>query len=410
MIVIYKNQSIAHEFPALKQTVYGKRLVYLDNAATAQKPQSVLDAMASYYQYDNANVHRGVHQLSQRADAAYEGVRKKVANFIHAQSSDEIIFTPGATHAINLVATSFGQAFVKAGDEIIISAMEHHANIVPWQLLCERTGAVLKVLPITEAGELCIDDLDDMITERTKLVAMVHISNVLGTINPIETVIKIAHAKGVPVLVDAAQSIHHVPIDVQAMDCDFLVFSGHKMYGPTGIGVLYGKKSWLNRMPPYQGGGNMIEEVSFEKSTYHVLPYKFEAGTPNIAGVVGLGATCDFLTRMDMKSVEAHEHEMATLLLKALVAIPGLNIIGRAKRRIALVSFTLDGIHAHDIATILDKEGVAVRAGHHCAMPLMNFYQVSATVRASMGVYNTTEDIEALVKAIYSVKEVFDHG
>lgn len=401
---------IAKAFPALQQTVYGKPLVYFDNAATAQKPQSVLDAMNRYYEDDNANVHRGVHQLSQRADVAYEGARQKVANFIHAKSTDEIIFTQGTTHAINLVASSFGQAFVKAGDEIIISAMEHHANIVPWQLLCQRTGAVLKVLPITPAGELCMDELPALINDRTKLIAIVHISNVLGTINPIEKVIKIAHEKGVPVLVDAAQSVHHVPIDVQTMDCDFLVFSGHKMYGPTGVGVLYGKKSFLNRMPPYQGGGNMIEEVSFATSTYHVLPYKFEAGTPNIAGVIGLGAACDFLTDIGMAAIQAHEREMAPILVNALKRIPGVNIIGEARDRIALVSFTIDGIHPHDIASILDRQGVAVRAGHHCAMPLMEIYQVPATVRASLGVYNTVDEVDVLVKALYSAKEVFDHG
>lgn len=401
---------IAKAFPALQQTVYGKPLVYFDNAATAQKPQYLLDAMNRYYEDDNANVHRGVHQLSQRADAAYEGARQKVANFIHAKSTDEIIFTQGTTHAINLVASSFGQAFVKAGDEIIISAMEHHANIVPWQLLCQRTGAVLKVLPITPAGELCMDELPALINDRTKLIAMVHISNVLGIINPIETIIKMAHEKGVPVLVDAAQSIHHVPIDVQSMDCDFLVFSAHKMYGPTGVGVLYGKKSLLNRMPPYQGGGNMIEEVSFATSTYHVLPYKFEAGTPNIAGVIGLGAACDFLTDIGMAAIEAHEREMAPILVNALKSIPGVNIIGEARDRIALVSFTIDGIHPHDIASILDRQGVAVRAGHHCAMPLMEIYQVPATVRASLGVYNTVDEVDVLVKALYSVKEVFDHG
>lgn len=401
---------IAKAFPALQQTVYGKPLVYFDNAATAQKPQSVLDAMNRYYEDDNANVHRGVHQLSQRADAAFEGARQKVANFIHAQSTDEIIFTQGTTHAINLVATSFGQAFVKAGDEIIISAMEHHANIVPWQLLCQRTGAVLKVLPITASGELCIDQLPALMNERTKLIAIVHISNVLGTINPIETVIKLAHEQGVPVLVDAAQSIHHMPIDVQSMDCDFLVFSAHKMYGPTGVGVLYGKKSWLNRMPPYQGGGNMIEEVSFSESTYHVLPYKFEAGTPNIAGVIGLGAACEFLTEIGMHSIAVHEREMASLLVAALKGIPGVKIIGDSASRIALVSFTVDGIHPHDIASILDRQGVAVRAGHHCAMPLMEIYQVPATVRVSLGVYNTIDEIDVLVKALYSAKEVFDHG
>lgn len=407
---ILNPADIAKAFPALQQTVYGKPLVYFDNAATAQKPQSVLDAMNRYYEDDNANVHRGVHQLSQRADAAYEGARQKVASFIHAKSTDEIIFTQGTTHAINLVASSFGQAFVKAGDEIIISAMEHHANIVPWQLLCQRSGAVLKVLPIKPSGELCIDELPALITDRTKLIAMVHISNVLGTINPIETVIKLAHEKGVPVLVDAAQSIHHMPIDVQSMDCDFLVFSGHKMYGPTGVGVLYGKKSWLNRMPPYQGGGNMIEEVSFAASTYHVLPYKFEAGTPNIAGVIGLGAACDFLSDIGMAAIAAHEREMASLLVSALKGIPGVNIIGQAAARIALVSFTIDGIHPHDIASILDRQGVAVRAGHHCAMPLMDIYQVPATVRASMGVYNTVDEIDVFVEALYTVKEVFDHG
>lgn len=410
LITLCTDNDLAKEFPALQQTVYGKPLVYLDSAATSQKPQSVIDIMTRFYENDNANVHRGVHQLSQRADAAYEAARQKAADFIHARSADELIFTKGTTEGINLIATCFGQAFVKTGDEILISAMEHHANIVPWQLLCERTGAKLKVLPITPAGELCIEQLDTMITAKTKLIAIVHVSNVLGTINPIEAVIKMAHDKGVPVLVDAAQSIHHLPIDVQAMDCDFMVFSGHKMYGPSGIGVLYGKKSWLNRLPPYQGGGNMIEEVSFETSTYHKLPYKFEAGTPNIAGVIGLGAAFDFLSEIGMDRIAEHERRMAPLLVNALLGVPGLRIIGHATARIALASFTLDGIHPHDIASILDRQGVAVRAGHHCAMPLMKFYQVPATVRASLAVYNTQEDIDMLIQSLYTVKEVFDHG
>jgi cysteine desulfurase/selenocysteine lyase len=385
-------KQVRSQFPVLNQTVYGHPLVYLDSAATAQKPQSVIDAMNHFYSHDNANVHRGVHALSMRADKAYEAVRDKVAQFIHAQSRSEIIFTKGTTEAINLVASSFGDIQIHAGDEILISGMEHHANIVPWQLLCERKKAVLKVIPVLE---------------KTKLVAVTHISNVLGTINPIKKIIDASHQMGTPVLIDAAQSIHHLPIDVQDLDCDFLVFSSHKMYGPTGAGVLYGKKSWLNAMPPYQGGGDMISEVSFEKTTYNALPLKFEAGTPNIAAVIGLGAAIDFLNELGMDNIQRHESQLSDYLVSALSSVPGLRMFGQTENRIGVVSFTLENIHPHDIATILDRKGVAVRAGHHCAMPLMQRFNVPATVRASLAVYNTVDDIDALVAAIEATQKVF---
>jgi cysteine desulfurase/selenocysteine lyase len=391
----------------LNQEVYGKPLVYLDSAATAQKPQSVIDAMNYFYMHDNANVHRGVHALSMRADKSYESVRDKAAHFIHASSRDEIIFTRGTTESINLVASSLGDLHIQAGDEILISGMEHHANIVPWQMLCERKKAILKVIPVLNNGTLDMASFNSLLNEKTKLVALTHISNVLGTVNPIKEIIGAAHNMGALVLIDAAQSIHHVPIDVQDLDCDFLVFSSHKMYGPTGVGVLYGKKSWLNAMPPYQGGGDMISEVSFEKTTYNTLPFKFEAGTPNIAGVIGLGAAIDFLNDLGMKTIQQHEAQLCDYLLTALQSIPGLKIIGEAPDRIGVVSFTLDAIHAHDIATILDRQGVAIRAGHHCAMPLMNRFNVAATARASLAIYNTVNDIDALVAAIETTQQVF---
>jgi cysteine desulfurase/selenocysteine lyase len=400
-------KSVRELFPALNQEVYGKPLVYLDSAATAQKPLSVLDTMNQFYLSDNANVHRGVHALSMRADKAYESVRDKVAQFIQAKSREEIIFTKGATEAINLVAASLGEIQIQSGDEIIISGMEHHANIVPWQLLCERKNAVLKVIPVLEDGTLDLEVYRQLLNDRTKLVSIVHISNVLGTINPIKTMIDLAHQNGTPVLIDAAQSIHHLPINVQALDCDFLVFSAHKMYGPTGVGVLYGKKSWLNAMPPYQGGGDMIAEVSFEKTTYNQLPFKFEAGTPNIAGVIGLGAAIDFIQSIGFDEIHQHEIELTDYLLTALRAVPGLKIIGNAADRIGVVSFTLQDIHAHDIATILDRQGVAIRAGHHCAMPLMKRFNVAATARVSLGIYNTVQDIDALICAIETTQQVF---
>lgn len=394
-------------FPALQQQVYGKPLVYLDSAATAQKPQSVIDAMNDFYMLNNANVHRGVHALSMRADKAYEAARDKVVDFIHAKSRKEIIFTSGTTDAINLVASSLGDLHIQSGDEIIISGMEHHANIVPWQLLCERKNAVLKIIPVLDNGTLDMPAFYQLLNDKTKLVSICHISNALGTINPIKEIIQAAHDQGAPVLIDAAQSIHHMPIDVQDLDCDFLVFSGHKMYGPTGIGVLYGKESWLKAMPPYQGGGDMISEVSFEKTTYNALPFKFEAGTPNIAGVIGLGAAIDFINHIGMDTIQHHESHLTDYLISSLKKIPGLKLYGEAANRIGVASFTLADIHAHDIATILDRNGVAVRAGHHCTMPLMKRFGVAATARASLAVYNTVEDIDALVAAIEATQQVF---
>lgn len=399
--------NIKHLFPALDQQVYGKPLVYLDSAATSQKPQCVIDAMNHFYTQDNANVHRGVHALSMRADKAYEAARDKVMQYIHAASRTEIIFTSGATAAINLVASSLGEIQVQAGDEILITGMEHHANIVPWQLLCDRKKAVLKIIPVLDDGTLDMPAFYALLNERTKLVSVCHVSNALGTINPIKEIIDAAHNMGAPVLIDAAQSIHHVPINVQELDCDFMVFSAHKMYGPTGVGVLYGKKSWLNVMPPYQGGGDMISEVSFDKTTYNVLPLKFEAGTPNIAGVIGLGAALDFMNGLGQNAIHQHESQLTDYLLTALRSLPQVKILGNPQDRIGVVSFTLDGIHAHDVATIMDRNGVAVRAGHHCAMPLMKRFGVAATVRASLGVYNTVNDIDALVAAILATTQVF---
>ncbi len=399
--------SVRTQFPTLQQMVYDKPLIYLDSGATMQKPLAVIDAMDSYYMHDNSNVHRGVHALSARADKLFNDARSKVRSFINAKSDEEVIFTSGATGAINLVAQSFCQAFMKAGDEIIISEMEHHSNIVPWQLACERMGAVLKVVPVTDAGELDMQAYAELLNEKTKLVALTHVSNVLGTVNPIEKIIELAHKNDIAVLIDAAQSIHHMQIDVQALDCDFLVFSGHKMYGPTGIGVLYGKKHWLEAMPPYQGGGSMIEEVSFDKTTYNKLPFKFEAGTPNIAGVIGLGAAINFIEHIGFDFIVDHEAKLTAHLLKKLGAIEGLRIIGSPEKRASVVSFLIDGIHAHDIATMLDRQGIAVRAGHHCAMPLMKRYGVAATTRATLAIYNTTEEIDKLAEGIVSLQQVF---
>ncbi len=409
MTELYDLKKVRAMFPALNQQVYGKPLVYLDNAATTQKPSTVIEAVNYFYKHDNANVHRGVHALSMRADKAYETVRDKVAEFIHAGSRTEIIFTRGTTESINLVANSLGEIHVHEGDEIIISGMEHHANIVPWQMLCERKKAVLRVVPVLDDGSLDMDSFKSLLTDKTKLVSVTHVSNALGTINPIQEIIELAHGAGALVLIDAAQSIHHLPIDVKALDCDFLVFSGHKMYGPTGVGILYGKKSLLNAMPPYQGGGDMIFEVSFEKTTYNALPFKFEAGTPNIAGVIGLGAAIDFLNSLGMQAIADYESQLTDYLFSSLEAIEGLTLYSRAPNRTGVASFTLEGIHAHDIATILDRNGVAVRAGHHCAMPLMKRFDVPATARASLALYNSVEDIDTLVAAIDATMKVFTH-
>jgi cysteine desulfurase/selenocysteine lyase len=387
--------------------VNGKSLVYLDNAATTQKPQVVIDAVSRYYTHDNANVHRGVHTLSQRATDSYEAARAKIQRFINAAAVEEIVFVGGATEAINLVAQSYARPRLKPGDEIIVSAMEHHSNIVPWQLVGEQTGAVLKVVPINDAGELELDALRGLLGPRTRLVAITHLSNALGSIVPIESVIALAHDRGVPVLVDGAQAISHLPVDVRALGCDFYAFSGHKIFGPTGIGVLYGRTELLDAMPPYQGGGDMIRSVTFDRTEYNDLPYKFEAGTPNIAGAIGLGAALDYVSTIGMQAIAAHERDLLTYATQAASGIPGLRIVGTARRKASILSFTLDGLHPHDIGTILDDQGVAIRAGHHCAMPVMQRYGIGGTARASFALYNTREEVDALVAGIRKAQEMF---
>ena len=395
------------DFPILRERVHGHPLVYLDNAATTQKPQSVIDALADYYARDNANVHRGVHTLSQQATDAYEAARSKVQRFINAAAPEEIVFTAGTTGAINLVAQSFARPILAKGDEILISAMEHHSNIVPWQLVCAQTGALLKVVPVNDAGEIELDAYERLLGPRTRLVAMTHVSNALGSVVPVERVIALAHAHNVPVLIDGAQAISHVGVDVRALDCDFYAFSGHKIFGPTGIGALYGKAALLDAMPPYQGGGDMIRSVTFEKTEYNDLPYKFEAGTPNIAGAIGMGAALDFVSSIGIGAIAVHELDLLAYATAQVSAIPGLRIIGTAKEKAAIVSFTLDGVHAHDVGTILDHEGVAIRAGHHCAMPVMERFGVAGTARASFALYNTREEVDALVAGIHRVRRMF---
>lgn len=395
------------DFPILNQQIHGKPLVFLDSAASSQKPQVVIDALTHYYQFDHANVHRGVYELSARATKYFEETRHKIKNFIHAEHAHEVIFVRGTTEGINLVANSFGRAFVKADDEIIISQMEHHSNIVPWQMLCEQAGAKLKVVPVFDNGELDLEAFQQLFSSRTKLVAVTHASNLLGTINPIKNITQIAHAHNVPVLVDGAQAVPHMPVNVQELDCDFYVFSSHKAYGPTGVGVLYGKEKWLNAMPPFLGGGDMIERVSFEKTTYNKLPYKFEAGTPNIADVIALGAAIDYLQSIGMENIFQHEQALLNYAVPRLAEISGLRIIGTANQKVGVISFVFDDIHPHDIGTILDYEGIAVRAGHHCAMPLIERFNIPACARASFGIYNDEQDIDALVKGLYSVKRMF---
>mgnify|MGYP000448135775 CR=1 FL=1 len=392
-------QAIRNEFPTLNQDVNGKKLVYFDNGATAQKPLLVIQAVENYYKNDNANIHRGVHFLSQKATDAYEQARVKLQGFINAKHSHEIIFTKGTTDAINTLAFSFGET-LQAGDEVLISYMEHHSNIVPWQMVCDRKGAVLKVIPMNERGELLMDVFDELLTEKTKLVAITHISNALGTIIPVEEIIEKAHVKGAKVMLDGAQSVQHLKVDVQDLDCDFFVFSGHKMFGPTGTGVLYGKEALLNVLPPYQGGGDMIEKVTFEKTTYNELPYKFEAGTPNIAGVIGLGAAVDYLNTLDQEAIKFHEQELLEYAQEQLIKIEGLKIIGTAENKASVVSFIIDGVHPFDIGTLMDKQGIAVRTGHHCAQPIMDFYKVPGTIRASFAFYNTKEEIDLFIKAL----------
>ena len=398
--------AIRRDFPVLHQNVNGKPLVYLDNAASSQRPKAVIDAISRYYEHDHANVHRGVHTLSQRATDAYEGARETVRRFINAHSSKEIIFTRGTTESVNLVAQSFLRPRLTPGDEILISGLEHHANIVPWQMLREQTGAVLKVIPITASGEVDLVEFEKLIGPRTKLLALAHVSNALGTIVPVEKFIAVAKQHGVPVLLDGAQAIPHSVVDVQVLDCDFYCFSSHKMLGPTGMGILYGKQQLLEKMPPWQGGGDMILSVTFEKTTYNQLPWKFEAGTPHISGAIGLGAAIDYLEKIGMARIAAYEHELLTYATERLSALPGLRIVGTAPNKAAVVSFTFDGIHPHDIGTILDTEGVAIRTGHHCAMPVMDFYKIPATARASMAFYNTFEEIDRLVAALEQARKV----
>lgn len=399
--------AIRKQFPGLHQEVNGEPLIYFDNAATTQKPQSVIDAVSNFYEHDNANVHRGVHTLSVRATEQYEAARRKIAHFINANSASECIFVRGATEAFNLVANSYLLPRLDEYDEILITHMEHHSNIVPWQMLCRRTGAMLRVVPINYDGELVIDNFADLINERTKFISLNYVSNALGTINPVHKLIEIAHEKGVPVMLDGAQATAHLPIDVQALGCDFYAFSGHKMYGPTGIGVLWGKESLLNSMKPYQGGGEMINYVSFESTEYAPIPHKFEAGTPNIAGVIGLGAALDYLWSLDMRSVAAYEKELLEYATEVFQSLSGFSIVGTAKNKVPILSFVHPKIHAHDIGTILDSEGIAVRSGHHCAMPLMDFFEVSATTRMSLSFYNTKAEIDRCIDALQHVKEVF---
>jgi len=400
-------EKIRADFPILKQQIRNKPLIYLDNAATCQKPQTVIDSISHLYSHEYANVHRGVHTLSVKATDRYEGAREKVKDFINANSTKEIVFVRGATEAINLIAQTFGKANIKKGDEILITAMEHHSNIVPWQMLCEETGAILKVAPINLQGELIYEEFEKLLSDKTKLVAVVHMSNALGTVNPVEKIIAAAKAKNIPVLLDGAQAIPHIAVDVQQLDCDFYVFSGHKLYAPSGIGVLYGKQALLEAMPPYQGGGDMIRKVTFEETEYNTLPYKFEAGTPSIADVVGLGAAIDYLTEIGMDKIEAYEADLLHYVTEKAKQIKGLKIIGEAKEKGAILSFVLDKIHPHDIGTMLDSLGIAVRAGHHCAMPVMDFFQVPATARASFAMYNTKQEIDYLMDGIEQLIEVF---
>ncbi|MGH7331491.1 MAG: SufS family cysteine desulfurase [Candidatus Rokuibacteriota bacterium] len=400
-------ERVRKDFPILHQEVHGKPLVYLDSAATSQKPQAVIDALVRYYSQDNANVHRGVHALSERATGAYEGARVRIQRHLNAASPREIVFVRQGTEGINLVAATHGRSNVTAGDEIIITAIEHHANIVPWQMLCEEKGARLRVVPVDDRGDLIMEEYARLLGPRTKLVAAPQVSNALGTVTPIEEIITLAHRQGVPVLVDGCQAVPHQRVDVQALDCDFYVFSGHKTFGPTGIGVLYAKEKWLERMPPYQGGGDMIKQVTFEKTVYNDLPYKFEAGTPHIAGAIGLAVALDYLADLGLDRIAAYEHELLAHGTDVLSSLPGVRLIGTARRKSAILSFVVEGVHAHDVGTILDQEGVAVRTGHHCAMPVMERFGVPATARASLAFYNTREELDVLGQALGKVQEVF---
>jgi cysteine desulfurase/selenocysteine lyase len=404
---IYDVERVRAEFPILQERIHGKPLIYLDNANTTQKPRRVLEAIQRFYTQQNANIHRATHLLSERATAAYDEAREKVRRFLNARTFEEIVFVRNATEGVNLIAQTFGRRFVGEGDEILISAMEHHANIVPWQMLCEEKGAKLRVIPITAEGDLVLEDAEKLIGPRTKLVGIVHMSNVIGTINPVEELIRIAHAKGVPVLVDGAQSAYHMPIDVQAMDCDFFVFSGHKLYGPTGIGVLYAKRKILETLPPWMGGGDMILSVTFEKTIYNEIPYRFEAGTPHIAGAVGLGAAIDFLGELGLDNIAAYEARLTEYTARRLEEVPKLRRIGKPQRYATVFSFMLGDIHPHDVGTFLDRDGIAVRTGQHCAHPLLQCFGVPATVRVSLACYNTMEEIDALVESLKQTVEVF---
>lgn len=395
-------QTLRSQFPILKEKIMGKPLVYLDNGATTQKPLSVINRLEEYYKTENANVHRGVHTLSQIATSAYEGARKTIQEYLGADHSYEILFTKGTTDSINTVAYSFGETLSK-GDEIIISEMEHHSNIVPWQMLCERKGCELKVIPMDDKGNLLMDKYEELLSSKTKLVSVTHVSNSLGTINDVKTIIDKAHAVGAKVLIDGAQSIQHLPVNVKELNCDFYALSGHKVFGPTGIGVLYGKEDVLNSMPPYQGGGDMIKEVSFEKTTYNELPYKFEAGTPNIAGAIGLGAAFEFLNTLDMEEVEAYEKELLEYAADALKGIDGIKFYGEADKKTSVISFLIDGLHPYDVGTLLDKMGIAVRTGHHCTQPIMDKFCIPGTIRASFSLYNTKEDVDILVEALHKI-------
>jgi cysteine desulfurase/selenocysteine lyase len=402
----YDVTAVRADFPALDQQVHGRPLVYLDNAATTQKPRAVLDAIDRYYRRDNANIHRGVHELSERATAAHEAARDAVRAFLGARRAHEIVFTRNATEGINLVAAAWGGANLRPGDEVLITAMEHHSYIVPWQLVAARTGAALRVCPMDDRGQLLMDDFGRLLTPRTKMVAAVHVSNALGTVNPVQDIIRAAHGAGVPVLIDGSQAVHHLPVDVQSLGADFYVCTGHKLYGPTGIGVLYGREALLEAMPPYMGGGDMIRTVTFEGSTWNDLPFKFEAGTPNIAGAIGLHAAIDYVRSIGIPAIGVHEAELLARATAGLERIPGVRVIGTAAAKAGVVSFVMDGVHPHDIGTVIDHEGIAIRTGHHCAQPVMDRFGIPATARASFAMYNTIDDVDALVAAVHRVREV----
>ncbi|HNX68998.1 MAG TPA: cysteine desulfurase [Candidatus Omnitrophota bacterium] len=403
----FNAEEVRKDFPLLNEQVYGKPLTYLDNAATTQKPQSVIDTITQFYSKENANIHRGIFCLSEQATKRYKSARHKVQEFLHAASDKEILFVRGTTEAINLVVQCYGRAFLKKDDEVLITHMEHHSNIVPWQMLRDERGIKLKVAPINDDGELLLDEFKKLLTDKVKFVSVVHVSNALGTVNPVKEIVRLAHEKGAVVLLDGAQAVAHTPVDVQDLGCDFYAFSGHKLLGPTGIGVLYGRKELLEKMPPYQGGGDMIRTVTFEKTTYNELPYKFEAGTPHIAGVIGLGTAIDYIRSVGIERIESYEQELLKYGTEKLLQIPGLRLIGTARKKSAILSFVLGEAHAHDIGTILDRQGIAIRAGHHCAMPVMQRFNVPATTRASFAFYNTRQEIDRLVAALHEVTEVF---